>query len=87
MSTDRTAYWREYARKNAAKRKATKAAYRARNKEKIAAYKRAYRAGHPSSSTPRKPRIQKPKTTEAKTEALISLKERFAAFRASRQSP
>ena len=79
MSTDRTTYWREYARKNPDKIRDKKAAYRKRNKDKVAAYARTYRAEHPSKSTPH---IQKPKT-----EALTSLKERFTAFRASRQSP
>lgn len=87
MSKDRTEYWREYARKNADKRKAVKAAYRARNKEKIAAYARTYRAEH--AGEPRKPRVSKPRPTkprdaQAKAEAFISLKERFAAFRAAK---
>lgn len=85
---DRTAYWRDYARKNSEKRKAIKAAWRARNKEKVAASKnkKAYRAANPrsGSSSPRKPRVAKPKTVEAKAEAFESLRERFAAYRAQR---
>lgn len=82
---DRTEYWREYARKNADKRKAIKAAYRARNKDKIASYARTYRAEH--ADEPRKPsapRQSRPKNEQVKAEAFISLKERFAAFRAQR---
>lgn len=88
MSADRTEYWRDYARKNREKRKAISAAYRARNKEKIAAYKAEYRAAHPKDgSRPRKPsapRVAKPKTDKAKIDALESLKERFAAYRAAK---
>lgn len=92
MSKNRTAYWREYNRKNSARKKEISKAFRERNREKIAAYKRALRAatkGDPRKpGAPRvvKPRIQKPKTDEAKTEALLTLQEKFAAFRASRQS-
>lgn len=87
MSTDRTTYWREYARKNAEKRKAIKAAWRLRNKAKIAAYAREYRAEHGSVTRgPRPARVARPtKPAPAKAEALESLKERFAAFRAARQ--
>ena len=92
MTKNRTAYWREYNRKNSARKKEISKAFRERNREKIAAYKRALRAatkGDPRKpGAPRvvKPRIQKPKTDEAKTEALLTLQEKFAAFRASRQS-
>lgn len=85
MTTSRTAYWREYNRKNPDKVRAKKAAYRARNKAKIAAYARTYRAEH--ADEPRKPsapRVVKPKAAQA--EAFVSLKERFAAFRASKQA-
>ena len=37
MSADRTEYWREYARKNAEKKREQHAAWRSRNREKIAA--------------------------------------------------
>ena len=92
MTKNRTAYWREYNRKNNARKKEISKAFRERNREKIAAYKRALRAatkGEPRKpGAPRvvKPRIQKPKADEAKTEALFTLQEKFAAFRASRQS-
>ena len=92
MTKNRTAYWREYNRKNNARKKEISKAFREKNREKIAAYKRALRAatkGDPRKpGAPRvvKPRIQKPKTDEAKTEALLTLQEKFAAFRASRQS-
>lgn len=90
MRADRTAYFREYARKNREKRKAISAAYRARNKAKIAAYAREYRAEHGSATRgPRPARVKPAKPLAmpiAKAEALESLKERFAAFRAARQA-
>jgi hypothetical protein len=92
MTKNRTAYWREYNRKNSARKKEISKAFRERNREKIAAYKRALRAAtkgdprKPGAPRVAKPRIQKPKTDEAKTEALLTLQEKFAAFRASRQS-
>ena len=91
MNKDRTAYWREYARKNAAKRKATKAAYRARNKAEIAAYARAYRiekheqikAKRAGVSRAKKQIIaEKPVEKSARMQAI---RERFAAFRARKQ--
>jgi hypothetical protein len=91
MPKDRTTYWREYNRKNNARKKEISKAFREKNREKIAAYKRALRAatkGDPRKpSAPRaiKPRLPKPKTDEAKTEALLSLKEKFAAFRAAKK--
>jgi hypothetical protein len=91
MPKDRTTYWREYNRKNNTRKKEISKAFRERNREKIAAYKRALRAatkGDPRKpSAPRviKPRVPKPKTDEAKTEALLSLKEKFAAFRAAKK--
>ena len=91
MTKDRTTYWREYNRKNNTRKKEISKAFRERNREKIAAYKRALRAAaknDPSKPTaPRaiKPRVSKPKTDEAKTEAFLSLKEKFAAFRAAKK--
>jgi hypothetical protein len=91
MTKNRTAYWREYNRKNNARKKEISKAFREKNREKIAAYKRALRAatkGDPNKpSAPRaiKPRVPKPKTDEAKIEALLSLKEKFAAFRAAKK--
>lgn len=41
MTKDRTAYWREYARKNSARRKEIGAAFRERNREKINAANRS----------------------------------------------
>lgn len=83
---DRTEYFRNYARNNREKRAAIKKAWRERNKAKVAAYARNYRAEHAGEPRkPRAPRIVKPKTDAAKAEALESLKDRFAAFRASRQ--
>ena len=41
MTKDRTAYWREYARKNSARRKEISAAFRERNREKINAANRS----------------------------------------------
>jgi hypothetical protein len=100
MTKDRTKYWREYARKNADKRKAIKAAYRERNKAKISASAKLYRAAHaidadknsdnetsnarPSAPRVVKPRISKPRIDETKAEAFESLRERFAAFRLAR---
>jgi hypothetical protein len=91
MSTPRTAYWREYNRKNAAKKRAQGAAFRERNREKINADKRAARAAR-AKVAPRKvtavrvvkPTVAKPRTDEGKAEALLTLREKFAAFRAKR---
>jgi hypothetical protein len=86
--TPRTAYWREYNRKNAAKKREQHAAFRERNKEKIAAGKRAARAA--GKVAPRKVaavRVVKPtvvKPDETKAEAFLTLREKFAAFRAKR---
>ena len=74
MTAARTAYWRDYNRKNAAKKRAQHAAFRERNKEKIAAGKRALRAA--GKVAPRK--------VKAKVEAVGTLREKFAAFRAAR---
>jgi len=90
MTASRTAYWREYNRRNAAKKREQHAAFRERNKEKIAAGKRALRAT--GKVAPRKvsairavkPTVVKPRTHETKAEALLTLREKFAAFRAKR---
>ena len=90
MTTPRTAYWREYNRKNASKKREQHAAFRERNKEKINADKRAARAA--GKVAPRKasairavkPTVAKPRTDEGKAEALLTLREKFAAFRAKR---
>ena len=86
----RTAYWREYNRKNAAKKREQHAAFRERNREKIAEGKRALRAA--GKVAPRKvaavrtvkPKVEKPRTDEGKDDALLTLREKFAAFRAKR---
>ena len=91
MTKNRTAYWREYNRKNNARKKEISKAFRERNREKIAAYKRALRIAakndprKPTAPRVIKPRLPKPKTDEAKTEALLTLKEKFAAFRAAKK--
>ena len=90
MSASRTAYWREYNRRNAAKKREQYAAFRERNREKINAGKRAARAA--GKFAPRKasairavkPTVAKPRTDEGKVEALLTLREKFAAFRAKR---
>ncbi len=88
MTASRAAYWREYNRKNAAKKREQHAAFRERNKAKIAACKRAARAA--GKVAPRKVaavRVVKPtvvKPDETKAEALLTLREKFAAFRAKR---
>jgi len=90
MTASRTKYWREYNRRNAAKKREQHAAFRERNKEKIAAGKRALRAA--GKVAPRKvgavrvmkPTVTKPRTDEGKAEAMLTLREKFAAFRAKR---
>jgi len=90
MTASRTAYWREYNRRNAAKKREQHAAFRERNKEKINAGKRALRAA--GKFAPRKvsairavkATVAKPRTDEGKAEALLTLREKFAAFRAKR---
>jgi len=90
MTASRTAYWRDYNRKNAAKKREQHAAFRERNREKVNADKRAARAA--GKVTPRKvsairavkPAVAKPRTDEGKAEALLTLREKFAAFRAKR---
>ena len=90
MTASRTVYWREYNRKNAAKKREQAAAFRERNKDKIATDKRAARAA--GKVAPRKvsairavkPTVAKPRTDETKAEALLTLREKFAAFRAAR---
>jgi hypothetical protein len=90
MTAARTAYWRDYNRKNAAKKREQHAAFRERNREKIAAGKRAARAvgkvapRKASAIRPVKPKVAKPRTDEGKVEALLTLREKFAAFRAKR---
>ena len=88
MTAARTAYWREYNRRNADKKREQGAAFRERNREKINAGKRAARAA--GKVAPRKVsavRVVKPtvvKLDENKVEALLTLREKFAAFRAAR---
>ena len=74
MTASRTVYWREYNRKNAAKKREQAAAFRERNKDKIATDKRAARAA--GKVAPRK--------VKAKVEEVGTLREKFAAFRAAR---
>jgi len=90
MTASRTQYWREYNRRNAAKKREQHAAFRERNKAKIAAGKRALRAA--GKFAPRKasairavkPTVAQPRTDENKAEALLTLREKFAAFRAAK---
>ena len=90
MTAARTAYWRDYNRKNAAKKREQYAAFRERNREKINAGKRAARAAGKvaprkvSAIRAAKPTVTKPRTDEGKAEALLTLREKFAAFRAKR---
>ena len=74
MTAARTAYWREYNRRNADKKREQGAAFRERNREKINAGKRAARAA--GKVAPRK--------VKAKVEEVGTLREKFAAFRAAR---
>jgi hypothetical protein len=74
MTAARTAYWREYNRRNADKKREQGAAFRERNREKINADKRAARAA--GKVAPRK--------VKAKVEEVGTLREKFAAFRAAR---
>ena len=74
MTAARTAYWREYNRRNADKKREQGAAFRERNREKINADKRAARAA--GQVAPRK--------AKAKVEAVGTLREKFAAFRAAK---
>jgi len=74
MTASRAAYWREYNRKNAAKKREQHAAFRERNREKVNADKRAARAA--GKVAPRK--------VKAKVEEVGTLREKFAAFRAAK---
>jgi len=122
MTASRTKYWREYNRRNAAKKREQYAAFRERNKEKINADKRAARAARAkefqnafanmsgdqkvgfieskramsehfadetntirsSLGRSRRDRESAQKSAEGKAEALLTLREKFAAFRAKR---
>lgn len=122
MTAARTAYWREYNRRNAAKKREQYAAFRERNKEKINADKRAARAARaikfkdafagmtgdqkvgfieakramaqnlPDETKAIRSALAKrrrdsesaQKSAEGKAEALLTLREKFAAFRAKR---
>jgi len=90
MTKDRSEYYRDYARRNAARRKEIKDAWRARNKEKIAAYARRYRAAKATEPRePSKPHVYKSRRTQAqvqaeKVEAFQTLRSKFAAFRAAK---
>lgn len=78
MTKDRTEYWREYARKNSARRKEISAAYRERNREKIREANRAAWAagkGRPS---------KKPSAVKPKVRSIELLRQKFADFRAKR---
>jgi len=75
MTASRTAYWREYNRRNADKKREQGAAFRERNREKINADKRALRAA--GKVAPRK--------AKAKVEEVGTLREKFAAFRAKKK--
>jgi hypothetical protein len=122
MTASRTKYWREYNRRNAAKKREQYAAFRERNKEKINADKRAARAARakefqnafanmsgdqkvgfieakramaqncPDETKAIRSALAKrrrdtesaQKSAEGKAEALLTLREKFAAFRAKR---
>ena len=122
MTASRTKYWREYNRKNAAKKREQHAAFRERNREKINADKRAARAARAikfkdafanmtgdqkvgfieakramAQNCPdetkgirsalakrRRDEESAQKSAEGKAEALLTLREKFAAFRAKR---
>jgi hypothetical protein len=122
MSASRTAYWREYNRKNAAKKREQHAAFRERNREKVNADKREARdarakefqnafanmsgdqkvgfieakramaqnypdetkAIRSSLGRSRRDRESAQKSVEGKAEAMLTLREKFAAFRAKR---
>ena len=122
MTASRTAYWREYNRRNAAKKREQHAAFRERNREQINADKREARAARAkefqnafanmsgdqkvgfieskramsehfadetnairsSLGRSRRDRESAQKSAEGKTEALLTLREKFAAFRAKR---
>jgi hypothetical protein len=92
MRKDRTEYWKEYAIKNADKRRLAKAAYRERNKDKIKNYAGVYRSSsHSANRTPSAPRKPQPikipakiTRTEEQEERFQALRERFAAFRTAK---
>jgi hypothetical protein len=122
MTAARTAYWREYNRKNAGKKREQHAAFRERNREKINADKRAARAARAKefqnafanmsgdqkigfieakramsehwpcetkvirSALNRRGRDKESaqKSAEGKADALLTLREKFAAFRAAK---
>jgi hypothetical protein len=122
MTAPRTAYWREYNRRNAAKKREQHAAFRERNKDKINADKRAARAARAkefqnafanmsgdqkvgfieskramsehfadetnaiksSLGRSRRDRESAQKSVEGKADAMLTLREKFAAFRAKR---
>jgi hypothetical protein len=78
MTADRTEYWREYNRRNAAKKREQHAAFRERNREKIReANRAAWAAG---KGKPRK----KPSAVKPKARSIELLRQKFSAFRAKR---
>jgi len=88
MSKDRTIYWREYARKNAEKRKAIKAAYRERHQAEIKAYARAYRIENAEQikakalGVARAKKVVEIEKPVEKYARLQTIRGKFAAFRA-----
>ena len=88
MSKDRTIYWREYARKNAEKRKAIKARWREGNQAAIKAYARAYRIKNAEQikakalGVVRAKKVVEIEKPVEKSARLRTIRERFAAFRA-----
>jgi hypothetical protein len=122
MSAARTAYWREYNRRNSAKKREQHAAFRERNREQINADKREARAARAkefqnafanmsgdqkvgfieskramsehfpdetkairsSLGRSRRDRESAQKSVDGKAEALLTLREKFAAFRAAK---
>ena len=90
MTNNRTIYWREYARKNAEKRKAIKAAYRERNQAEIKAYARAYRIENAEQikakalGVMRAKKVVEIEKPVEKSQRLQTIRERFVAFRAAK---
>lgn len=86
---DRKAYWREYSRKNAAKRKENLRRWAAANREKVNAYARAWKAKKRAEQgfAPPKPRVKKAVTTKPvvvmvpRDPVNDTLKSRFALYR------
>lgn len=82
---DRTAYWREYARKNAAKRKPYRKAWAAANRDRVNEYARAWQRAKRAAQGI-KPRVVKPKPAKIEKPKVqftdgMTLREKFLAYR------